>query len=224
MTRNGPWLCDFASLAGMMPGALRRRVVLVVDDEPMVAALIQRFLSSAGYEVRPPVHDPAEFSAALEAGLPDVLLLDVDLGVGRSGIDLAGTVPLQVPIVFVSGHSDGATLAEAVKLRPAGYVVKPFTPQQLVAAVDVAAAQSTRASLSPAVDLSAVPELAALSSRERDVVVQLLQHQRVPAIAQALFVSHHTVRNHLKHIFTKLSVRSQQELLDRVKGAVSKSS
>ena len=37
-------------------------------------------------------------------------------------------------------------------------------------------------------------------------------------------MSHHTVRNHLKHIFTKLSVRSQQELLDRVKGAVSKSS
>ena len=72
-------------------------------------------------------------------------------------MDLAGTVPLQVPIVFVSGHSDGATLAEAVKLRPAGYVVKPFTPQQLVAAVDVAAAQSTRASLSPAVDLLRSP-------------------------------------------------------------------
>ncbi len=56
--------------------------------------------------------------------------------------------------------------------------------------------------------------LASLSAREREVLHLLLTNHRVPSIARALFISPHTVRNHLKAIFRKFGVRSQIELLE----------
>jgi DNA-binding CsgD family transcriptional regulator len=59
------------------------------------------------------------------------------------------------------------------------------------------------------------PELAVLTRREHEVLELLLGGQRVASIARRLFVSQHTVRNHLKSIFRKLHAHSQAELIDR---------
>lgn len=67
----------------------------------------------------------------------------------------------------------------------------------------------------PAGDI--VPELADLSSRQWETVTRLLAGQRPPAIAEAMFVSQSTVRNHLSAVFRKLGVHSQQELIDRLR-------
>ena len=61
------------------------------------------------------------------------------------------------------------------------------------------------------------PELAQVSPREREILTELVAGLRVPAIASKLFISPHTVRNHLKSIFRKLSVSSQAELIERVR-------
>ena len=63
----------------------------------------------------------------------------------------------------------------------------------------------------------AVVACTTLSAREREVLARLMDNQRVPAIAEALFISQHTVRNHLKAIFRKLGVRDQQALIDFVR-------
>ncbi len=55
--------------------------------------------------------------------------------------------------------------------------------------------------------------LDSLRPREREVVMLLVQHQRVPAIARMLSISPGTVRNHLKRVFSQVGVHSQQELL-----------
>lgn len=55
-----------------------------------------------------------------------------------------------------------------------------------------------------------------LTERERDVVERLVSGQRVPAIAQAVYLSQSTVRNHLWSVYRKLGVHSQVELLDRL--------
>ena len=59
------------------------------------------------------------------------------------------------------------------------------------------------------------PELDVLSRREREVLSRLVEGQRVPTIAEQLFISPHTVRNHLKSMFRKLGVGSQAELIER---------
>ena len=60
-------------------------------------------------------------------------------------------------------------------------------------------------------------ELAALSPREVEVIEQLVEGRRVRQLASDLFISPHTVRNHLKSIFNKLGVHSQSELIDKCK-------
>ena len=63
-------------------------------------------------------------------------------------------------------------------------------------------------------DASALPGVAKLSSRELEITARLLTGDRVPAIAQALFLSQSTVRNHLSSVYRKLRVSSQQELIE----------
>ncbi len=57
----------------------------------------------------------------------------------------------------------------------------------------------------------------ALTKREQEVLAHLVEGGRVATVARALFVSPHTVRNHLRSIFAKLGVHSQPELLERVR-------
>jgi PAS domain S-box-containing protein len=61
------------------------------------------------------------------------------------------------------------------------------------------------------------PELEGLSPREMEILTQILSAHRVPQIAQALHISPHTVRNHLKSIFAKVGVSSQAELIRKVR-------
>ena len=62
-----------------------------------------------------------------------------------------------------------------------------------------------------------LPELKDLSTREWDVVLGLLQGYRISAVARKLGIRPNTVRNHLKAIFQKLGVRSQSELLVKLR-------
>lgn len=80
-------------------------------------------------------------------------------------------------------------------------------------------AEGLGASLRASLDLQAVhhPDLRALSRRERQVLGLLTNGARVSAIAMRLNISPHTVRNHLKSCFRKVGVRSQAELVERVR-------
>jgi PAS domain S-box-containing protein len=61
------------------------------------------------------------------------------------------------------------------------------------------------------------PELEQLSVREREILAELVSGSRVPGIAKNLFISPHTVRNHLKSMFRKLEVSSQADLIEYVR-------
>jgi DNA-binding CsgD family transcriptional regulator len=68
-----------------------------------------------------------------------------------------------------------------------------------------------------AADLPADPGLDRLSGRELEIVMRLMNGDRVPAIAESLFLSPSTVRNHLSAVFRKLRVGSQQQLIHRLR-------
>lgn len=61
------------------------------------------------------------------------------------------------------------------------------------------------------------PDLQQLSPREREILLHIGTGHRVPGIAKRLFISGHTVRNHLKAIYRKLGVESQHELVEWLK-------
>jgi len=216
--------------------------ILVVDDEWVVAVEVQRTLLRAGYAADEIVTTAAKVIPAFQRVRPDLVLLDIDLGTDVDGVEIAGRIRSLSPaaIVFLSAHCDPPTLRRAMRSSPHGFVVKPFTEAQLLTAVQMAlhqpvsghefgaAAQNTLQRIAtllsetghmPATAAAGGrrPEIAAaLSSREREILDSLLSHQRVPGIARTLGISEHTVRNHLKSIYAKLGVHSQEELLDYV--------
>jgi PAS domain S-box-containing protein len=61
------------------------------------------------------------------------------------------------------------------------------------------------------------PDLEGLTAREKEVLQLLVSGERVPAIAQRLFISQHTVRNHLKSVYRKVGVSTQSELIHKVR-------
>lgn len=75
-------------------------------------------------------------------------------------------------------------------------------------------------SVDPLAGLEPLSEVETLTRREREVLALLLDGRRVASIARSLFLSEHTVRNHLKAIFRKLGTHSQTELLDHFRPPV----
>ena len=84
--------------------------------------------------------------------------------------------------------------------------------------VELARLGESSHALSRPVSQSTREDLELLSARERDILTPFLKGRRVPSIAKLLFISPHTVRNHLQSIYRKVGVRSQSELIDKLSG------
>jgi CRP-like cAMP-binding protein len=114
--------------------------VLIAEDEALVALDIAHELESAGYMV---VGQVSTGKAAVEKAIelkPDVVLLDITMPGEIDGIQAAEEIGRKVgsPVIFVTAHSDEATLQRAKLTRPSGYVMKPFEPNELRANIEIA--------------------------------------------------------------------------------------
>lgn len=190
--------------------------VLLLEDDVLLARAARRILEASGHSITV-VHEAAGLPAAILSHRPALALVDINLGDGTDGIDAIMAVPEaeRPPFLFLSGAIDEATLVRAAVTPSRGFLAKPYTPEQLKAAVQVALGSAPRRQrLAPDLDPQGL-----LSARELDVVEALVEHGRVVRVAKHLHLSEHTVRNHLRHVFEKLHLRSQVELLDRATGA-----
>lgn len=121
----------------LMPHKIR---VLVVEDEIVVSEDIQQRLRKQGYEVVGAADTAAAAIRLATLTQPDVALMDIMLHGRPEGIDAAEHLraQLDIPIVYLTAHSDAATLQRARLTDPAGYIVKPFDDTQLRVALDMA--------------------------------------------------------------------------------------
>ena len=112
--------------------------VLVVDDDPQTLWYVRNALSEAGY--RPIVSaDPQGAPAIMEEERPDLVLLDMMLP-GADGIDLMGDLfrISEAPVIFLSAYGGDMMISRALEAGAADYIVKPFSPTELVARVGAA--------------------------------------------------------------------------------------
>ncbi len=114
--------------------------ILVVEDESLVAMDMVDMLTRLGYEVLPHAMGYAEAVSVLEHNLPDLVLVDINLGGEKNGIDLARLLTNQyhIPFIFITSHSDKETVAAATSTTPSGYLIKPFDAGDLYTSVEVA--------------------------------------------------------------------------------------
>ena len=109
--------------------------ILVVEDEPMVAEVVERYLHREGYDVEV-VQDGREALTAVERRSPDLIVLDIMLP-GVDGIEICRHVRARsaVPIIMLTARGDEVDRLLGLGLGADDYIVKPFSPRELVARV-----------------------------------------------------------------------------------------
>ena len=111
--------------------------VLIVDDEPPVRALLTRWLTAWGYPLRA-VGSASQALAAMAADPADIILCDIAMP-DQDGVWLAQQVHQRWPataIIMSTGRDDSATVRASRAAGAVAYVLKPFNPVLLRAAID----------------------------------------------------------------------------------------
>ena len=119
-------------------GGRERTRILVVDDDPRTLRFVRNALSRAGYA---PIvtGDPLDLAHLVRTERPGLVLLDLMLP-GTDGIEIMEQIEElgDLPVIFISGYSRDETMARALEVGAADYIVKPFSPTELVARVRAA--------------------------------------------------------------------------------------
>ena len=114
--------------------------ILVVEDEGVVALDLTSTLTDLGYLV---VGCVASGETAIEKAImlkPDLVLMDIRLSGKMDGIEAAKgiTSRFDIPIIYLTAHSDDQTLRRALSTSTFGYLVKPFRAPELRCAIEIA--------------------------------------------------------------------------------------
>ena len=122
-----------------MPTAHTERRIVVVEDEAIVAMELEMQLQAIGYQVIARFARGEEAAERVPGLAPDVVLMDIRLAGTMDGIEAARRIreTLDVPIVYLTAHSDDDTFSRARATDPVAYVLKPFDRRSLKAALDL---------------------------------------------------------------------------------------
>lgn len=119
---------------------MNKTTILIVEDEAIVAADLAYKLEGLGYKIAGATargEEAIEMAARLN---PQLILMDIQLAGDLDGIQAAEAIRerLDVPIVYLTAHSDPATLARAKLSGPVGYILKPFEKRNLSTQIELA--------------------------------------------------------------------------------------
>jgi two-component system NarL family response regulator len=204
---------------------------VVADSAPLFRRGVVDALSSApGIEVAGEAGDPAALEHVVSGSRPDVVLLDAWLG--GDGVDACTALVADHPevrVLVVAGGSVPVDLARVVGAGATGYLAREASAEELVEAVRTSA--DGRVLLSPDVATRLMDEFASLvrrsdagdaetagarlTARELEVLRLVAQGRNNRAIADELFISENTVKNHVRAIHEKLQVHSRMEAVVR---------
>jgi two-component system response regulator ResD len=123
-----------------------RRTVLVVDDEPTIVEVVSRYLARAGFATREAFDGPEAVEAARQHK-PDLVVLDVMLP-GFDGIEVMRRLHEQagepVPVILLTARAEESDRLIGLRRGADDYVVKPFSPAELVARVEAVLRRAVR--------------------------------------------------------------------------------
>jgi len=114
--------------------------IVIVEDEGIVAFQIETLLQQKGYQVVGTFASGVEALQNIESLRPDLVLMDLKLQGEMDGIETVRCISqyLDVPIVYLTAHSDESTFKRAKETGPYGYILKPFSAKELDIAIQVA--------------------------------------------------------------------------------------
>ena len=197
--------------------------VVIADDQELVRSGLQLVLEARGCEVVGSAADGREAVEIVCRTRPDVVLMDIRMPV-MDGIAAARELTragVESRVLVLTTYDLDRYVYEALKAGAAGFLLKTTPPDRLVAGIETVAAGE--ALLAPALTrrlieqylggpapYDGVPdELAALTDREREVLLLMARGSSNDEIADELFVAPATVKTHVNRVLAKLGVASR---------------
>lgn len=117
-----------------------KQKILIVEDEPIVALDEKKQVEGFGYKVLDIVTTGEEALSIIEEIPPDLVLMDINLEGKMDGIQVAETLKerFDIPVVFITAHSEVDTLQRAKITAPYAYLIKPYREKDLKVAIEIA--------------------------------------------------------------------------------------
>lgn len=120
---------------------MSKGTIMIIDDEPDLAAVLEKRLSDAGFRVSM-FGEGAEAISKLKGVMPDLILLDIMMP-GMNGLEVkkllnAEKETSEIPVIFLSSRADVQSKIDGLKLRAEDYVTKPYDFPELLARIDAA--------------------------------------------------------------------------------------
>jgi DNA-binding NarL/FixJ family response regulator len=176
--------------------------VAIIDDHALVRGGLAHVVAGLGGEVVLAGDDPAEV-LALDP-LPDLLLLDLDLGGGPADPEVAGRIQAAgCRVLVVSAMAEPADVAAMIDVGVSGFVSKREPPETLVQAITEVLADGTWTSPEVAALVLGGPRRPALSEVQRRVLTLYASGMKLDSVARALGISPGTASTHLKRARAK---------------------
>ncbi len=193
--------------------------VFVVDDDASMRESLRWLLESVQLKVQ--TFDSAE--AFLAIARPDAcgcLVLDVQMP-GLSGPELMTELKrrhIHLPILFLSGHGDIPTVVQAIKGGAVDFLAKPYDNASLLERIGQALALDADSRDSRRRELHRSQRLDALTSREREILDQVVAGRSNKEVGRTLGISYKTVEAHRGRLMRKMGAASFAELLQMMLG------
>ena len=205
--------------------------VLIADDHPIVRDGLKKLLSlESDIDVVDEAADGREVLTKVEQHKPDVLVLDLRMPNldGLSTLEVLRQATPRPKVIVLTASEDKNEFVQAMKLGCSGIVLKQTAPELIVKSIrkvyageiwldSHTTAAVMRQFASPVEMMGAHPnaktrERSPLSQREREIVSLVAQGYKNREMAEKMYISEQTVKNHLHNIFDKLGVSDRLEL------------
>jgi FixJ family two-component response regulator len=187
--------------------------VIIVDDDPAIREALGSLLRSVGLEVKALASVP-EFLKSGRPNGPTCLVLDVRLP-GRSGLDFQRELSasnIHLPIVFITGHGDIPMSVQAMKGGAIEFLTKPFRDQDLLDAIQLGLARDRARSEEETALTTLRERFETLTTREREVMSEVVKGRMNKQIAGDIGISEITVRVHRGQVMRKMQAKSLPDL------------
>lgn len=195
-------------------------VSIVEDDRDIQRTLALIIDGTPGFSCS---HTYNDGESAIPGNLkhkPDVVLMDINLP-GISGIECVKALKVKRPemdILMLTGRSDEQSIFDSLCAGATGYLLKNTPPANLLAAIkevhEGGAPMSMEIARKVLKSFQPSPQTP-LTDRETDILGKLCDGENYKSIAESLFISGHTVRTHIKNIYSKLHVNSRAEAVKK---------
>jgi two-component system response regulator DctR len=190
----------------------------LVDDDEAIRDALSWLLKSRGIPCA--TFDSAEsFLAAWSKTMSGCLVLDMRM-TGMSGLDCFDQLRERestLPVIFLTGHGDVPLAVATLKKGAFDFFEKPFNDNDLATRIEEAMAlDASQRKASATVD-SVKARLASLTTRERQIMEQVLAGKFNKVIADELNISMRTVEVHRANLFDKMQVKTAVELANLLK-------